>query len=69
MEKNEFKVSAFTGTETEHSSGEKRPIPLVRVKITFARIAPKDPIEFFLEPPEALELADKLRAIALTIGR
>jgi hypothetical protein len=69
MNKNEFKVTEFTVTETNNSTGEERPVSVVRVKVTFARIAPEDPIVFFLEPPEALELADKLRVTALKLGR
>ena len=30
MEKNEFRVTSFTVTETEADTGEKRPISLVR---------------------------------------
>ena len=36
MKKNELKVTEFTIAETNNNTGEKRPVSLVRVKVTFA---------------------------------
>ena len=63
-----IEVTEFTVTTTD-STGDARPVSVVRVKPTLPRVASEDPIEFFLEPPEALVLADKLRDIALKLGR
>jgi hypothetical protein len=65
MKKNEFKVTSLKVTEVE-DSGEERPVSLMRVRVTSVL---RDPIEFVLDPPEALELADKLRVMALKLGR
>jgi hypothetical protein len=70
----ECNVTEFTATGTDRESGD-RPIAIVRVQL--ASRSEGDPIgetpiweaEFFLEPPQALELADKLRAMALRVGR
>jgi hypothetical protein len=60
-----IEVTEFTATVKE-ATDDERPAPLVRVRLTLDLVPP---VEFFLSPPEALELADKLRPLALRLGR
>ena len=41
-----IEVTEFTVTTTD-STGDALPASAVRVKLTFPRVAPEDPIEFF----------------------
>ena len=43
-----IEVTEFTVTTTD-STGDTLPVSVVRVKPTFPRVAPEDPIEFFLQ--------------------
>ena len=60
-------VTAFTADVRANEPGESRPVELVKVQLRL--LSPDDRIDFFLEPPEALELAEKLREVALKLGR
>jgi hypothetical protein len=61
-----IEMPEFTVTTTD-STGNARPVSVVRVKPNLPSRGPEDPIEFFLEPPEALVLADKPAAPAFRL--
>jgi hypothetical protein len=65
--KPEIEVKTFKVNVAAAEPGESRPVELVKVELRL--LSPKDRISFFLEPPMALELAEKLREVALTLGR